>query len=83
MRRNLSAGAGIVPGQVVGETVADGSEVKGNFYDIGHLFHTIFHALGISTSAIHYEQSGQPLPLAHEGMYPIKAMLRKPPENAR
>jgi uncharacterized protein (DUF1501 family) len=77
------AGAGIVPGQVVGETVADGSEIKGNSYDIGHLFHTIFHALGISTSAIHYEQSGQPLPLAHEGMYPIKAMLRKPPENAR
>jgi hypothetical protein len=71
------AGAGIVPGQVVGETVADGSEIKGNSYDIGHLFHTIFHALGISTSAIHYEQSGQPLPLAHEGMYPIKAMLRK------
>lgn len=77
------AGAGIVPGQVVGETVADGSEVKGDSYDIGHLFHTIFHALGISTSAIHYEQSGQPLPLAHEGMYPIKALLRKPPENAR
>jgi uncharacterized protein (DUF1501 family) len=77
------AGAGIVPGQVVGETVADGSEIKGNSCDIGHLFHTIFHALGISTSAIHYEQSGQPLPLAHEGMYPIKAMLRKPPENAR
>ena len=77
------AGAGIVPGQVVGETVADGSEVKGDSCDIGHLFHTIFHALGISTSAIHYEQSGQPLPLAHEGMYPIKAMLRKPPENAR
>jgi len=77
------AGAGIVPGQVVGETNAEGTEVKGTPFDIGHLFHTWFAALGLSTASIHYEQNKQPLPLAHEGCHPVRALLRQAPEQAR
>jgi len=77
------AGAGIIPGQAVGETTAPGVEVKGQAFDIGHMFHTWFAALGVSTSAVHYEQNGQPLPLAHEGTHAVRALLRRPPEHAK
>lgn len=77
------AGAGINPGQVVGETSADGTEVKGRAFDIGHMFHTWFHSLGIPTAKTHYEQNGQPLPLAHEGTHPVRALLRHAPEQAQ
>ena len=60
---------------VVGETDAKGTEVKSDGYDIGSLFHTWFAALGIDSVAVEYDNHGQPLPIAHEEMKPIKEAL--------
>ena len=44
-------------------------------YDIGHLFHTWFRALGIDPDETEYDNDGQPLPIAHEDMKPVKEVL--------
>ena len=69
------AGCGVKPGVVVGATNDKGTFVKDDGYDIGAVFHTWFNALGIDSKKLEYDNHGQPLPLAHEDMNPIKEAL--------
>lgn len=69
------AGCGIHKGVVVGDTNELGTWVKSDGYDIGSLFHTWFAALGINSISTEYDNKGQPLPIAHEDMKPIKEAL--------
>lgn len=69
------AGCGLAPGAVVGKTNALGTWVTDAEYDVGHLFHTWFNALGIDTARERYDNKGQPLPVANEDTQPIKELL--------
>lgn len=69
------AGCGLKKGVVVGETNELGTWVKTDEYDIGHMFHTWFKALGIDTTKTEYDNAGQPLPLAHDDMHAIGELL--------
>ncbi|MSU43743.1 MAG: DUF1501 domain-containing protein [Pedosphaera sp.] len=69
------AGCGIKAGAVVGATNAKGTFVQGEGYDIGHMFHTWFRALGIDPAKVEYSNNGQPLPIAHEDMKAIPGTL--------
>ena len=69
------AGCGIRPGVAVGETNAEGTWVKSESHDIGALFHTWFSALGIDPVKTEYDNGGQPLPIAHDGMKAIPELL--------
>jgi len=69
------AGCGVRKGVVIGETNELGTWVKSDGYDIGSLFHTWFAALGINSVSDEYMNKGQPLPIAHEEMKPIKEAL--------
>ena len=69
------AGHGIKAGAVIGKTNAKGSEVATEPFDVGHLFHTWFAALGIKSETKQYLNDGQPLPIAHDEMHPIKEVL--------
>lgn len=68
-------GCGIQRGLVVGETRPDGTDVVTEPYDIGHLFHTWFTALGLDTKHAEYLNGTQPLPIAHDDMKPIASLL--------
>ncbi|MCA9064438.1 MAG: DUF1501 domain-containing protein [Planctomycetaceae bacterium] len=69
------AGSGIRSGTVVGETNAEGTAVATEEYDIGHLFHTWFRALGIDSVAVQYDNAGQPLPIAHDDCFAVREVL--------
>ena len=69
------AGCGVQRGVVVGKTNDNGTEVVGDAYDIGHMFHTWFRALGIDALTTQYDNHGQPLPIAHEGCREVKELL--------
>jgi hypothetical protein len=69
------AGAGLKRGVCVGKTNAEGTWVEGDAQDIGALFHTWFHCLGIDTTQTEYDNHGQPLPLAHEEMKKVTEVL--------
>lgn len=69
------AGCGLKQGIVVGETNDKGTFVKTDEYDIGHIFHTWFKALGIDPAKIEYDNAGQPLPIAHDDMHAITELL--------
>ena len=69
------AGCGLNKGIVVGETNDKGTFVKTEEYDIGHIFHTWFKALGIDPAKVEYNNAGQPLPIAHDDMHAIKELL--------
>jgi uncharacterized protein (DUF1501 family) len=68
-------GCGLNRGVVLGETNANGTFVKGDAWDIGHLFHTWFHALGINSHDIEFDNGGQPLPIAHDDLGVIPGAL--------
>lgn len=68
-------GGGIRPGVVVGRTNELGTFNQHEEYDVGHLFHTFFRALGIDPSTTEYDNDGQPLPIAHDDCGPIKELL--------
>ena len=68
-------GCGINRGVVVGETNEKGTWVKGDAYDAGHMFHTWFHALGVNSHEVEYDNGGQPLPIAHDEMDVIPGVL--------
>jgi len=68
-------GAGIRRGQVVGRTNPLGTFVDSEEYDIGHLFHTWFRALGIPETMMEFNNGGQPLPVANEDCHPIQELL--------
>jgi hypothetical protein len=69
------AGCGVKRGVVVGETNELGTYVKTDEYDIGHMFHTWFQALGIDPAKIEYDNNGQPLPIAHDECHAVKELL--------
>lgn len=69
------SGCGVKRGLVVGETRPDGTDVKSEPYDIGHMFHTWYSALGIDTHATEYMNGTQPLPLAHDDMHKVTDLL--------
>jgi uncharacterized protein DUF1501 len=69
------AGCGLRRGIAVGETNDKGTFVKEDEHDIGALFHTWFSCLGIDSTMVQYDNGGQPLPLAHEGMQAVKELL--------
>jgi hypothetical protein len=69
------AGTGLKPGVVVGKTNPEGTAVATEEYDIGHMFHTWFNALGIDSFDTEYDNAGQPLPIAHDEMKPVKEVL--------
>jgi hypothetical protein len=69
------AGCGLKRGIVVGETNDKGTWVTSEEHDIGHMFHTWFHALGIDPDKTAYDNHGQPLPIAHQDCHPIKELL--------
>ncbi|HAY82528.1 MAG TPA: DUF1501 domain-containing protein [Planctomycetaceae bacterium] len=71
----VMGGAGIRRGQVVGKTNALGTFVDSQEYDIGHLFHTWFRALGVPPEMMEYDNNGQPLPVAHDDCSPIDELL--------
>lgn len=69
------AGAGIRRGVAVGSTSENGTWVTSEPYDIGHMFHTWFSALGINSRETAWDNQGQPLPIAHEDCHPISELL--------
>ena len=71
----VMAGCGIQRGIVVGKTNANGTYVDSEPFDIGHLFHTWFQALGIDSVKQEYDNHGQPLPIAHENCHAVKELL--------
>jgi uncharacterized protein (DUF1501 family) len=69
------AGCGLKRGVVVGKTNDKGTFVDGPAYDIGHMFHTWFQALGIDSQLTEYDNHGQPLPIAHDACEPVRDVL--------
>jgi hypothetical protein len=68
-------GCGIQQGVVVGATNELGTFVSSQEFDIGHMFHTWFTALGIDSTSSEYDNGGQPLPIAHDGCHVIQELL--------
>jgi len=71
----IMAGAGLKHGLVVGKTNDLGTYVDSEPYDIGHMFHTWFAALGIDAKKVEYDNHGQPLPIAHDDHHAVKELL--------
>ncbi len=71
----VTGGCGIAKGAVVGKTNDLGTFVASDEHDIGYLFHTWFRALGVNPEEIQYRNGGQPLPIAHEDMKPVREVL--------
>jgi uncharacterized protein (DUF1501 family) len=71
----IMAGAGLKKGLVVGRTNDLGTFVDSEPYDIGHMFHTWFAALGIDAKKIEYDNHGQPLPIAHDDHHAVRELL--------
>jgi uncharacterized protein (DUF1501 family) len=69
----VMAGCGIRKGIVFGRTHERGAFVADGQVDIGHIFHTVFAALGVRNPR--YRINGQPLPAAHEECAPIRDIL--------
>jgi uncharacterized protein (DUF1501 family) len=69
------AGCGLKRGLVIGGTNEKGTAVATEEHDIGHLFHTWFRALGVDPDRTHYDNKGQPLPIAHEDCQAIEEVL--------
>lgn len=69
------AGCGLQRGAVVGKTNDEGTFVATEEFDIGHMFHTWFRALGIDPVKTEYDNNGQPLPIAHDDCHAIAEIL--------
>jgi hypothetical protein len=69
------AGCGVRKGIAVGGTNDKGTWVAGEEFDIGHMFHTWFRALGVDPRQTEYENNGQPLPIAHEDCRAVEELL--------
>src|SRR3569623_922298 len=71
----VMGGCGIKRGLAVGKTNAEGTWVATEEYDIGHMFHTWFRALGIDPRQTEYDNNGQPLPIAHDDCHALTELL--------
>jgi hypothetical protein len=69
------AGCGLKRGVVAGKTTPNGAWVDTDEFDVGHLFHTVFRAIGIDPRQTSYLNNGQPLPIAHEECKAIEEVL--------
>ena len=70
------AGTGLVPGAMIGATDQEGVFVDApEGHDIGSVFHTWYHALGIDSMKEEFYNADQPLPMAHHEMGPIREAL--------
>jgi hypothetical protein len=70
------AGTGLAPGAMIGGTDREGVFVDApEGYDIGSVFHTWYHALGINSMKEEFYNADQPLPMAHHEMEPIREAL--------
>jgi hypothetical protein len=69
------AGCGVHRGIIVGKTKDDGTDVASEPYNIGHMFHTWYAALGIDSKKAEFMNGTQPLPIAHDDMGPVKELL--------
>lgn len=69
------AGAGIKRGVVVGKTTPDGGFVDESPYDVGHLFHTIYRAIGIDPDRVSFKNNGQTLDIVRQDCEPIREVL--------
>ena len=70
------AGTGLVPGAMIGATDQEGVFVDApEGIDIGSVFHTWYHALGIDSMKEEFYNADQPLPMAHHEMGPIREAL--------
>lgn len=68
------SGCGIKGGTVYGKTDADGNKVADGEVKAGHLFATIFEALGIDFET-EYHVGARPIPLTDFGCKPIRELL--------
>jgi hypothetical protein len=68
-------GAGLKRGLTIGKTNELGTFVDSQPYDVGHLFHTWFRALGVPQRDMQYDNNGQPLPVANDDCAPINEVL--------
>lgn len=68
-------GGGIRPGVVVGKTNDLGTFNAQGEVDIGHVFHTVFRALGLDPRLAEYDNRGQPLPIANESCQVIPELV--------
>jgi hypothetical protein len=71
----VMAGCGVKRGLVVGKTNDEGTWVTTEEYDIGHMFHTWFRALGVDPKQTQYDNNGQPLPIAHDDCHAVEELL--------
>lgn len=72
----VMSGTGLVPGATIGATDPEGVFVdSAEGYDIGNVFHTWYHALGINSLHEEFVANNQPLPVAHHEMKPIREAL--------
>lgn len=71
----VMAGCGVHRGLVIGKTNDQGTFVDSEPFDIGHLFHTWFRALGIDPRKTEFDNNGQPLPIAHDDMHAVEELL--------
>jgi hypothetical protein len=69
------AGCGVQHGVVVGKTNDKGTYVDSEPFDIGHMFHTWFRAIGIDPKMTEYSNAGQPLPIAHDDLHACEEVL--------
>ncbi len=69
------AGAGLKRGIVTGKTSPDGAFVDEKPYDVGHVFHTVFRAVGIDPDKESYKHNGQTLDIARQDTGPIQEVL--------
>ena len=53
----------------------NGGHVSGPAYDVGHLFHTVYRAVGIKPEETVYKHNGQALAIAREDMEPMKGVM--------
>ncbi len=68
-------GCGVKRGVVIGQTNEKGTFVNSEEFDIGHMFHTWFRALGINSLKTEYDNNGQPLPIAHDDCHAVEEVL--------
>jgi uncharacterized protein (DUF1501 family) len=69
------AGCGVRGGTVVGETSADGMEVRDRPVTVPELFATIYRCLGLDLGRTFATPQGRPIPIVAEGAKPIAELV--------
>ncbi|MFG0240144.1 MAG: DUF1501 domain-containing protein [Gimesia chilikensis] len=71
----MLAGAGIRGGQVIGETSADGAEIKSKPTRTADLMATIFRGVGLDPRKQNMSNVGRPIRLADPDGTPLEELL--------